>query len=128
MDTVLQISQLIALVCVSILSIYIIMVLAHFKNVLTGIQRDLSELREMAKPVFENLAGITDKLRSIATKIDDQVELVKGSLQSVKQVADGVVSFERKVQETLEEPILRVATLIAGIVNSIAALIERFRR
>lgn len=128
MDTVLNVAQLIALICVSVLCIYVIAVLTHFKTALSSIQRDLTELREMARPVLENLASITDKLRSIAVKIDDQVDLVKGSLQSVKQLADGVVTFERRVQETLEEPILRVATLIAGIVNSIATLIERFRR
>ncbi|MGH2569008.1 MAG: hypothetical protein ACRDGA_11775 [Bacteroidota bacterium] len=128
MDTLLAVAQLVALVCVSALCIYLIVVLVRLKDVLIVLQQNLADLNIHAKPVLENLSFITEKFRSIATKIDDQVNLVKGSLESIKSIADNVVVFEERVQQMLEEPIFRITTAIGGIINGIVSWVESFGR
>ncbi|MEK6755278.1 MAG: hypothetical protein AABZ02_03905 [Bacteroidota bacterium] len=120
MDTVLQLAQVVALVCVSALCVYLIVVLTHVK-------RDLSEFSQRSKPVLENLAHITERLKSAAEKIDNQADIMKSSLNSLKSVADDVLLFERRIQENLEEPILQLSSMIGAIVTSIGAFFERFR-
>lgn len=120
MDTILGLAQVLALLSVSALCIYLIAVLGQFK-------KDFSEFSQRAKPVLENLSHITERLKSAAEKIDEQADIVKGSLQSFKEVADNVVLFERRVQERLEEPILQVASVIGTTVSTIAAFFNRFR-
>lgn len=120
MDTVLQLAQVVALVCVSALCVYLIVVLTQLK-------RDLSEFSQRSKPVLENLAHITERLKSAAEKIDTQADIMRGSLNSLKSVADNVLLFEQRIQEKIEEPILQVSSIIGAIVASIATFFERFR-
>ena len=120
METVLQFVQLIALVSLTALSIYLIVILS-------GLRRDVSEFVQRAKPVLENLAFITERLKSTAQKIDDHVDIVKSSLTSLKSVADNVLVLEERVQQRLEEPILQVASIIGAIVSSVGVFIDRFR-
>ncbi len=120
METVLQFVQLIALISLTALSIYLIVVLS-------GLKRDLSEFVQRSKPVLENLAFITEKLKSTAQKIDDHVDIVKSSLNSLKSVADNVLVLEERVQQRLEEPVLQVASIIGAIVSSVGVFFDRFR-
>ena len=120
METVLQFVQLIALISLTALSIYLIVVLS-------GLRRDVSDFVQRAKPVLDNLAFITEKLKSTAKKIDDHVDIVKSSLNSLKSVADNVLVLEERVQQRLEEPILQVASIIGAIVSSVGVFFERFR-
>jgi hypothetical protein len=119
-ETVLQFVQLIALISLTALSIYLIVILSCLR-------RDVSEFVQRAKPVLENLAFITEKLKSTAQKIDDHVDIVKSSLTSLKSVADNVLVLEERVQQRLEEPILQVASIIGAIVSSVGVFFERFR-
>jgi len=91
------------------------------------LRRDVSEFVQRAKPVLENLAFITEKLKSTAQKIDDHVDIVKSSLNSLKNVADNVLVLEERVQQRLEEPILQVASIIGAIVSSVGVFFDRFR-
>ena len=120
METVLQFVQLIALISLTALSIYLMVIL-------TGLRREVSEFVQRAKPVLENLAFITEKLKSTAQKIDDHVDIVKSSLNSLKSVADNVLVLEERVQQRLEEPILQVASIIGAIVSSVGVFFDRFR-
>jgi hypothetical protein len=112
--------ETVALLSASALCIYLIVVLARLKDVLILIQKDLAEIGAKAKPVFENLQVITETLKSVSGKIDDQVGLVRGSLESVKYAADNIVAFEQRIQESLEEPMIRLSTMVAAFVNRIA--------
>jgi hypothetical protein len=119
-ETVLQLVQIVALVSLTALCVYLIVALS-------GIKRDLAEFVQRSKPVLENLAYITERLKSTAQKIDEHVDIVKGSLTSLKNVADNVLMLEERVQQQLEEPIMQVASVLGAIVSSIGSLIERFR-
>jgi hypothetical protein len=119
-ETVLQIVQVIALISLTALCVYLIVILSRLR-------RDLSDFAQRSKPVLENLAFITEKLKSTAQKIDDHVDIVKSSLTSLKNVADNVLVLEERVQQRLEEPILQVASIIGAIVSSLGVFFERFR-
>lgn len=120
METVLQLVQVIALIAVTVLCVYLVVVLA-------AMRRDLSDIAQRSKPVLENLAFITEKLKSTAQKIDDHVDIVKSSLTSFKNVADNVLELEERVQQRIEEPIMQVASIIGTIVSSVGVFFERFR-
>ena len=127
MEAFLDIARLIALLSVSALCVYLIVVLARLKDVLTALQQNIAEFNLHAKPVLENLEFITEKFRSIATKIDDQVNIMKGSLESIKSAADNVVLFEQRVQQLLQEPIFRITSALSGIVNGIVSWFDGMR-
>jgi archaellum component FlaC len=101
--------------------------IAHARAILTGVEKDLKELSTHAIPVFENLEVITEKVKNITENIDDQVEMVKHSINTIKEVADNIVSFERRVQERIEEPVLETVSVFAALFKGVRTFVERLR-
>lgn len=120
METFRSVVELVALISASALCIYLIVVLVRVRELLTDMRKDLGDVSEKALPVLDNLNVITDHLKSVSEKVDDQVGLVKGSLESVKQAADNFVSLEQRLQDSLEEPVLRLSAILSAIVNRVA--------
>ena len=125
MDNFLKIAQVVALLSASALCAYLIVVLMRLNSVLEMLQKDFSEMNMHLKPVLENLSVVTEKLKSIATKIDDQVLIFRDSLEAFKQVADNVVRFEERLQQRVEEPLMRITSLIGAIINRVASFFGR---
>jgi uncharacterized protein YoxC len=126
-EVFLVIAQILALLCVSALCIYLIVVLSHVKGALTNFEKDVKEMTSLSLPVLENMEFITSRVRSISENVDDQVIIVRQSLGSIKEIADNVVALERKVQERIEGPILETVAVISAIFKGIRTFVERVR-
>jgi len=124
-ETLINIGKVLALFSAAALCVYLIYVLSRLNGMLLLFQRDFSEITRNLKPILENLNTVADRLKSITTKVDEQVILFKSSLESFKALADNVVSFENRVQESLEEPIIRVTSLIGAFVGRILSFFGR---
>jgi len=126
-ESILAVVQVVALVSVTSLCIYLVIVLTRAEKVLKLMHENLSEFGQRSKPILENLEFITERTKSIAVKIDDQAALAKGSLESVKKAADNILEMEERIQQTLEEPVLRIGSVVAAIVNRLSAYFDRTR-
>jgi uncharacterized protein YoxC len=104
-----------------------ILVLVRVRSLLTNVERDVKELSSKAIPVFENLEVITEKVKNVTETIDEQVQAVKDSINAVKEVADSIVSFERRVQERIEEPVLDTVSVFVSIVKGVRTFFDRLR-
>lgn len=127
METTLVITQIVALLCLSALCIYLIVVLLRVRETLTSIEKDFKELTTRALPILENMEFITARVKGIAENIDDQVASVRESIASIRQVAMNVVDLERKVQERIEGPILEGVALGAALFKGVRTFVERIR-
>lgn len=129
MDTniVLVIVLVFALLCVSAVSIYLILVLVRLKDMLAGMEKDLKEVTSRVLPVLDNMEFITARVKSITESIDDQVMIVRDSIGSVREIADSIVAIERKVQERIEGPILDSVAFVAALIKGLRTFLERVR-
>ena len=127
METFLVVAQILALVCVSSLCIYLIVVLMRVREVLTTVERDLKEMTSKALPILENMEYITSRVKSITENIDDQVIIVRESIGSLRQVAENIVELESRVQERIEGPILDTVAFIAAIFKGVRTFVDRVR-
>ena len=125
MESFLQVVQMVALVSASALCIYLIVTLVKLNDLLGMLHKDLSDISRNAKPVFENLQVVTEKLRSITTKVDEQAETFRDSLQSFKALADNVLEFEKRLEQRVEEPIIRVTSILGGLVDRLMSFFFR---
>jgi len=126
-NTLLMIYQIILVLALTALALYLVVVLTKVKSMLGQIENDVKEVSTRLIPVLENMEVITSKLRSITANVDDQITIVKSSVQSIKEIADRIVEFERQVQERVEAPVLEVAGIVGSVVRGIAAFINRLR-
>jgi uncharacterized protein YoxC len=124
-ETLIQLAKILALSCASALCIYLIVVLVRFNALLQVLQRELIDLNKNLKPILDNLNAITDKLRLIAIKVDEQVNMVQGVFIAFKRITDNVTRFEERFQQILEEPLLRVSALFGNVINRIVSMFGR---
>lgn len=127
METTLIVVQIVALLCLSALSVYLIVVLVRLREIMTSVEGSVKELTSRAAPVFANLEVITDKVKNVTENIDEQASGIRQSIQSVKEIADNVLEFERRIQERIEEPVLEAVSFIAAAVKGVRTFIGRVR-
>jgi uncharacterized protein YoxC len=126
-NSLLMLFEIVALAALSVVCIYLIVVLVRVRGILTLVEEDIKELSAKAIPVLENLETITEKIKNVTENIDEQVESVKESINAVKRIADNIVSFERKVQDRIEEPVLETVGTIAAVIKGVRTFVARLR-
>ena len=127
MDPILVVAVIVALLCLSAVCIYLILVLIRLKDMVVGMERDLKEITSRVLPVLENMEFITARVKSITENIDDQVMTIRDSIGSVKEIADNIVAIERKVQERIEGPILDSVAFVAALIKGVRTFFDRVR-
>ena len=115
METLVELSKIAALLSASALCIYLIVVLILLKAVLETFQHEIVELNKYLKPLLENLTIVSDKMRAIASKIDDQVNMVNGVFAAFRRITDNVVRFEENIQDLLEKPFSQIGSVLSNL-------------
>jgi len=126
-ELVLVIAQIVALLCLSALCIYMIVVLLRVRDVMTSVEKDIKEITARAVPVLENMEYITSRVKGVADSIDDQVTAVRESIGSIKMIADNVVELERRVQDRIEGPILETVGFVSAVFRGVRTFLDRVR-
>ena len=127
MEQALVVAQIIALLCLSALCVYMIIVLLRVRDIMSNVERDVKDIANRTLPVLENMEYITSRVKSITENVDDQVNIVRDSITSVKHIAENVVELERRVQERLEGPILETVALVSAVFKGVRTFIDRVR-
>jgi uncharacterized protein YoxC len=109
------------------LCIYLIVVLKKMRESVVRIQNDISEVSKHAVPMFENLRLITDRVRTISENIDDQVAILRSSVESLRDMTENIVSFERDLQRDIEGPIMEAVSFVSAIVKAVKAFIRKLK-
>lgn len=127
MEWLLLTMQVIALTSLSALCIYLIVVLVRVRSILSIVETDLKELSMAAIPILENLEVITERVKNVAEGIDQQVEIVKQSINAVKDIADNIVNFEQRIQQRIEEPVMDTVGIFVAIFKGVRTFLTQFR-
>ncbi len=125
METLSEILKLVLYCSASAVCIYLIVVLVRFKEFLQVLQIELIDLNKNLKPILENLNTVTDKLRLITTKVEDQVDIIHGVFLAFRRITENITRLEEHFQQRLEEPLMRVGALFGNIINRVTSLFMR---
>ncbi len=127
MEGFILVVQVLTNLAVITLCVCLVIFLRRMGGTLDSLEKNARELSTRALPIMDNLEVITDKARNIADNVDDQIELVKNSINAVREIADNVVDFERKVQARIEEPVLETIGTIAAVLKGVRAFFVRLK-
>ncbi|MEW6061255.1 MAG: hypothetical protein AB1600_04860 [Bacteroidota bacterium] len=125
MEQLLMLAQIIVLFALSGLAIYFIIVLTKVREVLSTFDTNMKEITSRTIPTLQNLEVITSKLRSVVENIDEQMDLLRSSAETIRGVADNIASFERRVQEAIESPVMEVMNTIGGVIRGFTTFLSR---
>jgi len=124
-EQLLMLAQIIVLFALSGLAIYFIIVLTKVREVLNTFDTNMKEIASRTIPTLQNLEIITSKLRSVVENIDEQIDLLRSSAETIRGVADNIASFERRVQEAIESPVMEVMNTIGGVIRGFTTFLSR---
>ncbi|MFA6541279.1 MAG: hypothetical protein WCT99_06720 [Bacteroidota bacterium] len=125
MENLLMIAQIVVLLSLSALAVYFIIVLARVKDVLSSMEVNLKLFGQKVMPLLDNMDAITTKLRAVLENVDEQIMILRTSVDTLKSVADNVASFERRVQNAIESPIMDVVDTVGGVIRGFSSFITR---
>ena len=128
MESILIIAQIILLFALAGLAVYLILVLGKVRDILGIVEKNLGDVVTKTIPVLENLEVITTRLRVIIENVDEQITGLNKSVEAIKGVADNIAAFERKVQDSIEGPILEVMNTLGGIIKGFTSFFSRSKR
>jgi uncharacterized protein YoxC len=103
-ETFLTIAQILVLLLLSGVAIYAMVVLVRLRDLLMTVDSNLKQVASKAMPTLDNLEAITSKIRNIVENFDEQIAVLKSSVDTLKGVADNIAAFERRVQDAIESP------------------------
>jgi uncharacterized protein YoxC len=126
-ELLLKVAQVVVLFCLAGLAVYAVIVLAKVKSILGHVETEVKGVSVRVTPVLENLEVITSKLRSIADNVDEEISIVKRSVQSLQDITGTVVDFERRILDKIETPVLDVAGTLGAVIKVVASILKRLR-
>jgi uncharacterized protein YoxC len=124
---VVNIAIVIGFLSLSALCIYLIFTLSKLRETLDTLQKDIQEISRNTLPVLDNLKVITDKFRNISENVDDQIGILRTSVESIREVVDNIVSFEYSIQEKIEGPVMEAFSFIAAVVKGFKAFAQKLK-
>lgn len=125
MENFLTIAQIIVLLLLSGVAIYAIIVLMRLRDLLGTMDSTVKDVAARTLPTLNNLEIITTKIRVIVENFDEQIALLKSSVETLKGVADNIAAFERRVQDAIESPIMEVMNTVGGVIRGFITFFNR---
>ncbi len=78
-------------------------------------------------PLFENLKIVSDKIRSISENVDDQITVLRSSVESIREMTDNIVSFEKQIQHEVEGPLMEAVGFVSALVKAVKAFVTKMK-
>lgn len=128
MDLALDIARLLALLSATALCIYLIITFISVKSTLRTVESILQDVSRRTAPLIDNLEVITMRVNTIAEVVEEQVDVVRSAVGSVKAMTDNIVSFEQLVQERVEGPVLKAASYARAVSKGVGVFMDRIRK
>jgi len=109
------------------LCIYLIFAISKLRESLNKTQENIDDISRSAVPLFENLNAITDKVKNISENVDEEITILKSSVESIREVTDDILSFEKKIHREIEGPVMEAFSFVAALVKGVKAFVAKMK-
>ncbi len=122
---IIEISVAVIAFFIVVFVIGLLIALAQIRRTAKEAEKFLDTARQHIGPISHDLTIIFNDVKRITQSIQQQVSKVEKGVDELKQIATRINEFEKMVQDKIEQPIMLIVSLIAGLTRPIRALIER---
>jgi len=124
---ILNIAITIGALAFAALCIYLIITIAKLRKSFVRTQENIEDISRSAVPMFENLTAITDKVKNITENVDDEIAVLKSSVESIREMTDDILSFEKKIHREIEGPVMEAFSFVAALVKGVKAFVAKMK-
>ncbi len=90
-------------------------------------QRTMDDISHKIEPTIELTNSTLKKTTNTLERLDTQLDILNSSVHNVNDMVNRVTTLQKKVQDKVEEPIMKTASFIAGISKAIQAVTNALR-
>ncbi len=91
------------------------------------LQDDLEKFKIRIDPVIDDTQLLVKKLNGISEKIDDNIGIVKNTLERVSSAADDIIRLKDRVVRSIEPPIFDTISAFSAIVKGVKVFSEKWK-
>lgn len=95
---------------------------------LQSLQRTVDDLSRRIEPTIELTNLTLKKTTETLDRVDTQLDILNGTVRNVDEMVTRVTTLQKKVQDKVEDPILKTATFISGVSKAVQAVSDALRR
>jgi uncharacterized protein YoxC len=110
-----------------VVAIVLIPVILQIRRTAREAEKFLEIARMQIVPLSHDLTVISKEVSGVVQSIHRQVDRVEEGIATVQDAAGRLREFEETVLAIVEEPLLRLATLVSAISRGILAFLRFFR-
>lgn len=105
----------------------LLIALAQLRRTAKEAEKFLDTARQHIGPISHDLTIIFNDVKRITQSVQQQVSKVEKGVDELRQIATRINEFEKMVQDKIEQPIMFIVSLIAGLIRPIRSLVERHK-
>ena len=126
--TLLTISVTVIAAIMVLVLIFLIPVLLQVRRTAHKTEKLIDSVRLQVAPVSRDVGLISRDVKSIVQSIHRQIDRVEDGIETVHDMALRVKEFQTEVQRRIEQPLLELAAVLAGIRRGVEAIGKIFCR
>lgn len=135
MEETLQITQIIINIIIMLLFIgLVILVFGLIKQAkkinekIDSFSKDLSDIKPKISDSIDKINSLTENVNKIAIKVNDKVDVLGTVVDNVKDTAESILAFERKIQSTIEPPVMETLNTVTAISVGVKTFIDSWKK
>jgi hypothetical protein len=126
--TILTISVTVIAATLVLFLIFLIPFLLHGRRTAHEAEKLIDSIRLQVAPVSRDFTVISLEVKSVIQSIHRQVDRVEGGIETAHEMAVLAKEFQIEVQRRIEEPLLQLAAVIAGVKRGVEGIASILRR
>lgn len=116
---IVEISLIIIGIAIIVAVSVLVPALIQIKQSSKKLEETADDLNKYLPSILENVNGITTNLNDILSNGRQQVATLEEATDNIKLMVDDIVSFERRIKEEVEEPIVDTLKRITAITKAV---------
>jgi len=118
----------ILLISASLLCLFLIFYLYRITKSFNQIKDEVKKISSKLDPFIESMTELSNRMNEISDGVKEPVEIVRSTVNDVKNRVDTILNFEAKLRQGVEAPVFRLIKAVTAIVNGIEAFIKNYKK
>jgi uncharacterized protein YoxC len=107
---------------------FVIPVLLQIRRTSRELEKLFDTARMQVTPLSHDLTAISLEIKGILQSVRRQVDKAEDGINAVRNAAFRLKEFQAELQQTIEEPLLELASLLKGVSRGVEAFLRIIRR
>ncbi|HMS34159.1 MAG TPA: hypothetical protein PKC91_08730 [Ignavibacteria bacterium] len=135
MEETLQITQIITNIIIILfflgLTILVFGLIKQAKKItgkIDDFSKDFSDIKPKVVESFEKINSLSDNVNGVVSKVNENVDVLGTVVEKVKDTAESVLEFEKKIQNTIEPPVMETLNTITALSAGVKTFFDSWKK